>query len=83
MADQYKRKYVFTWLRQVHDENQVLSTRRFARLDTCIPRAVQLLLLEGHPRDVIEIAHADHGFQIATVKIHAGGKFTIEVSKEL
>jgi len=84
------RNIVFTWLRPPSKIEtarkapyQVLSTRRFVRLDTAIPRAVQLLILQGQPGDVIELAHHEHGFQIATIKIHSGGKFNIQISKEL
>ena len=55
-----------------------LNPRRYVRLNTALPRCVNLLLDVGQPGDVAEISHAEHGFQIATVKIHAGGKIDIK-----
>ena len=57
--------------------------RYYARLDTAIPRAVQLLILEGQPKDVIELAHSEHGFQIGTIKIHVGGRIDVQFSLDL
>ena len=52
------------------------STRRYARIDNAIPRATQLLMQRGQPRDVVEFSHADTGMQLGTVSIHAGGRLT-------
>lgn len=49
----------------------------YVRLDTAIPRAINHLLLHGMPGDVFELAHSEFGFQVATVKVHVGGKITI------
>jgi hypothetical protein len=58
--------------------NQLLPARRFARLTTAVPRIVQLLLDFGQPGDVAEVAHAEFGFQIATIKVHVGGRIDIK-----
>ena len=67
-----RRPIVATFLR----EGKPLMTRRYARLDNAIPRATQLLMQCGEPRDVVEFSHADTGLQVGTIKIHAGGKLT-------
>lgn len=52
------------------------GTRTYARIDNAIPRATQILMQHGRPRDVVEFSHADTGLQIGTVRVHAGGKLT-------
>ena len=49
--------------------NQLLSVRRYVRLDTAIRRQTELAYLEGQPGDVIEFAHAVTGLQIGTIKV--------------
>ena len=66
-----------TILATLYRKNKPEARRQYARISTAFPRAVQLLMLEGEPGDVIEFAHADFGFQIGTVKIHVGGKITV------
>ena len=56
--------------------------RHFARVDTAVPRCMLRLLQHGEPGDVIELAHAEFGFQIGTLKIQAGGAFTIQLAQE-
>jgi hypothetical protein len=63
--------------------NENLKPRRYARLNTAVPRVVQILLDQGSPGDVAEIAHAEHGFQIGTVKVHAGGRIAIQWTLEV
>ena len=53
----------------LHRKRRVVKTRRYARLDTAIRRQTQLAVLEGEPKDVIEIAHADTGLQIGTITV--------------
>jgi len=65
-----QRNLVATLLRG----NKPVWSRRYARLDTAIPRCTQLALLEGHPRDVIELSHAETGMQIGTVKLGVGNR---------
>lgn len=58
-------------------KNFIGVTRYYTQLTNAIPRAMQLLLLHGQPGDVAEISNANFGFQIATIKVHVGGRFTI------
>lgn len=59
-----------------------MAPRRLARINTALPRAIQLLVMNGQPGDVAEIAHAEFGFQIATIRIHVGGRFTIQLMEQ-
>ena len=64
----------------------ILWTRYFKRLDTGIPRAVQLAMLEGQPGDIVEFASANHGYQIATIKLTVNAKLAaldIRFSRDL
>jgi hypothetical protein len=65
------------------DKTPFKPMRHYARLNTAIPRAVMILLDEGKPGDVLELAHSEHGFQIATITIHVGGLFKIKLSEDL
>lgn len=65
-----RRPIVATFLRGGKPQ----GTRHYARIDNAIPRATQLLMQHGQPKDVVEFSHADTGLQIGTIKIHAGGK---------
>ena len=56
-----------------HSRNgQPLSVRRFASIDTAVPRASQLAYLTGEPGDVFEVAHAFTGLQSGTFKVSVG-----------
>jgi hypothetical protein len=55
-----------------------LWIRRYARIDTCIPRAVQMMLLDGKVGQVIEVSHSVTGMQIGTVKMTATGRLITE-----
>lgn len=63
---------------QLHSKMGLLWTRRFARLDTAIPRATQLLMLEGQPGNVVEFSHAVTGLQLGTIKLRVGGKMVTD-----
>ena len=56
-----------------HRRHQELRKRHYARIDTSIPRITQLLILEGEPGDVVELAHAVTGMQLGTLKMKVGG----------
>lgn len=73
------RPYQATHLR---NHTPISRPRHFGRIDTAVPRMIQLLIQNGHPGDVVEIAHSEWGFQIATVKIHVGGKLTINLMEK-
>lgn len=57
-------------------KHQTVWVRRYARIDSAIPRAVQLAILEGQPGDVVEFARAVTSLQIGTVRLSVGGKLT-------
>lgn len=73
------RPYVMSFLRG-KDKTPFKPMRYYARLNTAIPRAIGLLLDEGQPGDVIELASNDFGFQVATVTVHAGGTFKVQLA---
>jgi hypothetical protein len=54
------------------------GTRRYIKIDNAIPRATQLLMQHGRPRDVVEFSHAVTGLQLGTIRVHAGGKLTTD-----
>jgi len=58
------------------------AVRRYARIDTAYPRALQILIQQGEPGDVVEFSHSEWGFQIGWIKIHVGGKISGEWVKE-
>lgn len=75
-----KRNYIVT----LHRARQPVGTpRHYSRLDTAFPRCVQRLLQDGQPGDLYEVAHAEFGFQIGTIKVHTGGKIDLKISPEL
>lgn len=57
--------------------------RHYVRVTTAIPRAIFLLLGSGQPGGRVEVAHAEHGFQIAVITVHVGGSIDIRLSDEL
>lgn len=65
---------------ELHRAGRVIWTRHYARVSTALPRALQVLILEGHPRDTIAFSHQDLGFEIGTLRIHAGGKIVITLT---
>lgn len=76
-------KWVATFVRNVKEgkvitKSHVLSARRFVRLETAVPRMIQLLMLNAEPGDVVEIASSDFGFVVMNITAHVGGSFTIQ-----
>jgi len=76
-------KWMATFVRYTRDgkqivKSEVLKARRFVRLDTAVPRMIQLLMLNGEPGDVVEIASYEFGFSALTITAHVGGGFTIQ-----
>lgn len=69
------RPFIGSYVRK----NVVLKTRNYARLNTALPRAMTALLTEGQPGDTFELASREFGFQIATIRVHVGGKFTVSI----
>lgn len=64
---------------QFHRNNQpILAKRYFNRVDTAIPRCVQLVLLDGEPGDTIQISSSEFGYWIADIRVRAGGKIDIK-----
>ena len=66
-----------------HPATDTVWVRHYSAISRAIPRAVELALLAGVPGDVVEFSHAEHGFQIATVKLMVGGRIDIQISDEL
>lgn len=60
----------------LHRGEHIVWIRRYARIDTAVPRCTQLALLEGHPRDVVELSHAHTGMQLGTITLHVNNKLT-------
>lgn len=65
-----------------YHKNEQKNARRYARIDTALPKAVYRLILEGEPGDVIEFSHAEWGFQIGTAKIKVGGNIILNWTEE-
>lgn len=63
----------------IYHRQRPLRTRRYARIQTAIPRAISWLLLEGEPGDLVEFSLAHSGTQLAVIKVHAGGGITIKI----
>lgn len=76
------RPYVMSFLRG-KDNTPFKPMRHYARLNTAVPRAMAILLDEGQPGDVIELASTDFGFQVATITIHTGGVFKVQLAGDL
>lgn len=79
----YKRNILATFHTRNADKTLVLNPdirpRRYVRVQTAIPRAVEILLWNGSPGDVVELSHAELVFAIATITVHVGGKVTIQL----
>jgi hypothetical protein len=73
------RPLLATWHR---GEFTPRKPRRYARISTALPRILQLLILEGQPKDIVQISLADHGTWIADIKLHVGGKITIKLEHD-
>lgn len=58
-------------------KNQVIKRGYYARIATAIPRATERLLIEGQPRDVVQISLREHGTLIADVVLKVGGVVVI------
>lgn len=64
------RNIVATLLRK----NKPVFTRRYARVDTAVPRLSQVMMLEAQPRDVVELSHAVTGLWIGSIIMRVHGK---------
>ena len=53
----------------LHRKNQPIRVRNYARLDTAVPRATQLAIMNGQPGDVVTIHHAVTGLVIGSIKV--------------
>lgn len=76
------RPYVMSFLRG-KGKTPFKPMRHYARLNPAIPRVMALLLDEGQPGDVIELASTDFGFQVATITIHTGGVLKVQLAGDL
>lgn len=73
-----RRKVIATMLRGRQQEVQWV--RHFAYFDTAMPRAVQLALTYGVEGDVVEFASNEHGFQLGTLHVLAGGRYEVKMN---
>jgi hypothetical protein len=73
------RPILATWHR---GSTEIRKPRRYSRVSTALPRILQLLLLEGQPKDVVQISLADFGTWIADIKISVGGKISIRLEPD-
>jgi hypothetical protein len=53
----------------LHRRQQPIRVRSYVRLDTAIPRATQLAIMDGQPGDVVTIHHAVTGLEIGSIKV--------------
>lgn len=60
----------------LHRGKKTVWVRRYARIDTAIRRGTQLTVLDGQPRDVMEMSHAVSGRQLGTIKLQVGNTIT-------
>jgi len=60
------------------DGYKSLWKRRYARLDTAIPRIMQVALLDQlKPLETVTFYHAYTGLEIGVLTVHVGGKVTV------
>ena len=52
----------------------VVWARYCASISSALKRGVELAILSGHPKDVLELSHSNFGFLIATLKLKVGSK---------
>lgn len=69
-----QRKYLSTYYSK---KGEVMFHRRYLRLTNSLPRAVQILLLQGRVGDHIKISHGELEFDIGTVTYVAPGKIGV------
>lgn len=60
-----------------YDQTRAGYKRRYSRLNTAVPRAVQIAMQDGHVGDVIEVYHAETGLAIGAIKVLSSGKLDI------
>lgn len=56
--------------------------RRYARLNTAMPRAMHILIDQGEPGDTVDFYHIDTGIYLGFLKVHAGGRVTGQFIKD-
>jgi hypothetical protein len=70
-----RRPIVATFIRR---NKSVTKTRYYSRITTGFPRAVQLLMIDGEPGDLVEFASNEFGYQIGFVRLKVGGNMDIQ-----
>ncbi len=73
------RPIVLSWVRQ---RKLVLKPRHYAKVENCLAQVMKQSFWLADPGDVFEVAHAEFGFQIATVKVGVN-QFQIMVSEDI
>lgn len=77
-----RRRITATLLRSTGPkrDREVVWVRRFAWMDTAVPRTVQLALYASVPGDIVEFASVELGFQIGIMHIGPKNEIDIEYS---
>ena len=60
------------------DRKKEVWTRRYARIETALRKAVEIMIMDGQSGDVLEFYVRKSGYQIATVRMSARGKLDIQ-----
>lgn len=68
MAEKFDRPILATVFRK----NAEVTRRHYACLETAIRRMTEHAIIDGEPRDVVEISHKATGLQIGTIKVGVG-----------
>ena len=78
-----KRRVIATLLRGTGPgrEREVVWARRFAYMDTAMPRILQLAIREGEAGDIVEFGSDEFGFQLGVLHLRQGGKYDFVMSE--
>lgn len=68
--------YKQTVLAILHRGSKVLWSRRYKNINNAMRKAVEVAMVAGQPRDVIEFSRIPSGIQIGSVKLHATGQMS-------
>lgn len=60
----------------LHRGGKIVWTRRYARIDTALPKLTKHAVMLGHPGDAAILHHDVTGLEIGYVKVHVGGRLS-------
>lgn len=63
----------------IHIRGKVTKVRRYSKVVKAFPKAVEILLMDGNPGDTVELTNHDFGFEIGCVKVHVGGRISVDL----